>query len=152
MPLAVPTPQPDAVPSLPFVILFHHAVTAVLLCVPLGELNWCWPASCDWNVLHGVPSPASVPEHLLLLPPPPAAHPHLHWYTCVDGIVELNTMFLIARRQLPWRAARKMCSWLYWGTFIPMRCILVRCAAANGAGTGWYAVLGSGKCIVGSAP
>lgn len=29
--------QPDAVPSLPFVILFHHAVTAVLLCVPLGE-------------------------------------------------------------------------------------------------------------------
>ncbi|KAI7844909.1 hypothetical protein COHA_001557 [Chlorella ohadii] len=79
--------QPDAVPSLPFVILFHHAVTAVLLCVPL-------------------------------------AHPHLHWYTCVDGIVELNTMFLIARRQLPWRAARKMCSWLYWGTFIPMRCIL----------------------------
>lgn len=79
--------QPDAVPSLPFVILFHHAVTAVLLCVPL-------------------------------------AHPHLHWYTCVDGIVELNTMFLIARRQLPWRAARQLCSWLYWGTFIPMRCIL----------------------------
>lgn len=79
--------QPDAVPSLPFVILFHHAVTAVLLCVPL-------------------------------------AHPHLHWYTCVDGIVELNTMFLIARRQLPWRPARKLCSWLYWGSFLPMRCIL----------------------------
>lgn len=33
-------------------------------------------------------------------------------------------MFLIARRQLPWRAARQLCSWLYWGTFIPMRCIL----------------------------
>jgi hypothetical protein len=65
------------VPSLPTVILAHHVVTFVLLCVPLR-------------------------------------HPHLHWYTCVDGLVELNTFFLIARRQWHSRAARKLfrCGWL----------------------------------------
>lgn len=41
-------------------------------------------------------------------------------------------MFLIARRQLPWRPARKLCSWLYWGSFLPMRCILVGLAAQLG--------------------
>lgn len=77
--------QPDAVPSLPSVILLHHAVTFVLLCAPLR-------------------------------------HPHLHWYTCVDGLVELNTFFLIARRQ--WRTQRKLFSWLYWGSFFPLRMLL----------------------------
>lgn len=43
---------------------------------------------------------------------------------CVDGIVELNTLFLIARRCAPWRPVRTLCSWLYWGSFIPLRCIL----------------------------
>lgn len=49
-------------------------------------------------------------------------------------------MFLIARRQLPWRPARKLCSWLYWGSFLPMRCILVGLAAQLGlplTGSGW---------------
>ncbi|KAI3425329.1 hypothetical protein D9Q98_009093 [Chlorella vulgaris] len=79
--------QPEAVPSLPTVILAHHVVTFVLLCVPLR-------------------------------------HPHLHWYTCVDGLVELNTFFLIARRQWHSRAARKLFSWLYWSSFLTMRMVL----------------------------
>lgn len=73
--------------------------------------------------VHSTQAPAA---RACPMPPPAAAHPHLHKYTCVDGVVELNTLFLIARRQLPWRPARKLCSWLYWGSFIPMRCILVR--------------------------
>ncbi|EFN53634.1 expressed protein [Chlorella variabilis] len=79
--------QPEAVPSLPTVILAHHAVTCVLLCVPLKR-------------------------------------PHLHWYTCVDGLVELNTFFLIARRQFRSRTTRKVFSWLYWASFLSMRMVL----------------------------
>ena len=34
--------QPDAVPSLSLVILFHHVVTAVLLAVPLAHPHLHW--------------------------------------------------------------------------------------------------------------
>jgi hypothetical protein len=74
--------QPEAVPSLPSVILFHHAVAFVLLLFPLR-------------------------------------HPQLGTYTCWDGLVEINTLFLIARRQL--RTGRQLFGWLYWATFFPLR-------------------------------
>lgn len=77
--------EPNAVPSLPNVILLHHFVTFVLLCFPLR-------------------------------------YPHLARYTCWDGICEINTFFLIARRQ--WKSLRKPFSFLYWLTFIPMRILL----------------------------
>lgn len=77
--------EPDAVPSMPNVILLHHFVTFVLLCFPLQ-------------------------------------YPHLARYTCWDGICEINTFFLIARRQ--WKSVRGPFSFLYWATFFPLRIVL----------------------------
>lgn len=77
--------EPNAVPSLPNVILLHHAVTFVLLCFPLQ-------------------------------------YTHLATYTCWDGICEINTFFLIARRQ--WKSVRRPFTILYWATFFPMRIFL----------------------------
>jgi len=76
--------QPDAVPSLPNVILLHHVVTVVLLYFPLR-----------YNEL-GI-------------------------YTCIDGLCEINTFFLIARRQ--WPRLKDLMDLLYWLTFIPSRTI-----------------------------
>lgn len=73
---------PEAVPSLPNVILLHHVVTIGLLIFPLR-------------------------------------HPALGVFTCWDGLCEINTFFLIARRQ--WRSWRSVFSAAYWGTFFPMR-------------------------------
>ncbi|KAI8105552.1 hypothetical protein M9434_000137 [Picochlorum sp. BPE23] len=77
--------QPDAVPSLPNVILLHHAVTIVLLLFPI------------W-------------------------YNDLAIYTCWDGLCEINTFFLIARRQF--KPYRNILGIMYWATFIPMRTIL----------------------------
>lgn len=76
----------DAVPSLPNVILLHHAVTFALLCFPLR-----------------------YPEELAV-------------FTCWDGLCEINTFFLIARRQ--WKPLRRPLSVLYWATFFPLRIFL----------------------------
>lgn len=77
--------QPEAVPSLPSIILVHHATTFVLLLFPLR-------------------------------------HPQLGTFTCWDGLVEINTFFLIARRQL--RTGRQLFRCLYWATFLPLRLAL----------------------------
>eukprot|EP00887_Chlorella_sp_A99_P006037 scaffold22.g6037.t1 len=77
--------QPDCVPSLPRVILFHHAATAVLLYFPLR-------------------------------------YPELGVFTCLDGVTEINTAFLIARRH--WRGAARLFNFLYWTTFVAMRLVL----------------------------
>lgn len=76
--------QPEAVPSLPNVILAHHVVTVALLYFPLR-----------YNEL-GI-------------------------YTCIDGLCEINTFFLIARRQ--WPKLKGTMDALYWITFIPSRTI-----------------------------
>jgi len=39
-----------------------------------------------------------------------------------DGLCEINTFFLIARRQ--WKSVRKPLSALYWATFFPLRIFL----------------------------
>ena len=55
--------------------------------------------------------------------PRPTAHCLNHCSSCVqDGITELNTFCLIARRQ--WRSCRRLFSWLYWITFALMRMVL----------------------------
>lgn len=77
--------EPKAVPSRPRVILWHHAVTFLLLQIPLK-------------------------------------HPSLGVYTCYDGLIEWNTLFLIARRQFP--RYYSALNWLYWATFYPMRLVL----------------------------
>ena len=77
--------EPDALPSLPQVVIAHHIVTIALLVFPLR-------------------------------------HPEFAYFTCWDGIVEINTFFLIARRQ--WKAQRKLLNYFYWATFLPMRAVL----------------------------
>lgn len=49
------------------------------------------------------PLPACAPRPCT--PAPTHTRTHLHRYTCIDGLVELNTFFLIARRQ--WHPLRK---------------------------------------------
>ncbi len=77
--------QPTCLPSLPKVIMAHHAVTLVLLSFPLR-------------------------------------FPEFGVYTCLDALAEVNTYFLIARRQYKQWAG--VCDVLYWVTFIPFRLVL----------------------------
>eukprot|EP00884_Botryococcus_braunii_P020500 jgi/Botrbrau1/7133/Bobra.0143s0013.1 len=77
--------EPDAVPSLPSVILWHHIITFMLLLFPLFR-------------------------------------PDFANFTCWDGLTEINTFFLVARRQLPEHF--RLLNALYWITFIPFRCIM----------------------------
>jgi hypothetical protein len=52
----------------------------------------------------------------------PLKYNHLALFTCWDGICEINTFFLIARRQ--WKTLRRPLSFLYWATFFPLRIFL----------------------------
>ncbi|PSC73950.1 GTP-binding chloroplastic [Micractinium conductrix] len=52
----------------------------------------------------------------------PLRHPQLGLYTCMDGLVEWNTLLLIARRQFP-RWYRPLNA-VYWVTFYPVRVVL----------------------------
>lgn len=52
----------------------------------------------------------------------PLKYNHLALFTCWDGICEINTFFLIARRQ--WKSYRRPLSFLYWATFFPLRIFL----------------------------
>lgn len=80
--------QPECLPSLPTIVLAHHAITLVLLLFPVR-----------------------FPEYAT--------------FTCWDGLVELNTFMLIARRQLSgWPRLRKTFNRLYWATFFPLRFML----------------------------
>ncbi|CAK0782861.1 hypothetical protein CVIRNUC_006056 [Coccomyxa viridis] len=77
--------QPSTLPSLQGLILFHHAVTFLLLTFPYRN-------------------------------------PAFSHFTCWDGITEINTFFLIARRQT--RNFHRAFHWAYWLSFIPMRLIM----------------------------
>ena len=77
--------QPEAVPSLPNVILIHHVVTMILLYFPIR-------------------------------------YNELAIYTCWDGLCEINTFFLIARRQF--KQVAHIMEVLYWVTFVLSRSIL----------------------------
>lgn len=80
--------EPRAVPSKPRVILYHHAITFLLLQIPLK-------------------------------------HPQLGQYTCWDGLVEWNTLFLIARRQCSTNSrAFRLFNAAYWVSFYPVRVLL----------------------------
>lgn len=77
--------QPDAVPAMPHVIIFHHLIVLVLLAYPMRYPHFA--IFCNW-----------------------------------DGLVEINTFFLIAKRQVKdWR-------WLYtplfWISFFPTRFLI----------------------------
>lgn len=63
------------------------------------------------------PPPSPPRRSVLLLFP--LRYPHLARFTCWDGLVELNTLCLIARRQL--RFGRGVTGPLYWASFFPLR-------------------------------
>mmetsp|Transcript_6566 Transcript_6566/g.18317 ORF Transcript_6566/g.18317 Transcript_6566/m.18317 type:complete len:199 (-) Transcript_6566:322-918(-) len=77
--------QPDAVPAMPGLIIFHHIITLILLAYPLR-------------------------------------YPRFAIYSNWDGLVELNTFFLIARRQV--KEWRTVMSRLFWVTFWPTRFVI----------------------------
>mmetsp|Transcript_7954 Transcript_7954/g.29416 ORF Transcript_7954/g.29416 Transcript_7954/m.29416 type:complete len:228 (+) Transcript_7954:268-951(+) len=47
-------------------------------------------------------------------------HPETAFFTCLDGLVELNTAFLVLRRQLPYGISHAF-NVMYWITFFPLR-------------------------------
>ena len=77
--------DPNCLPSIPRVVMFHHVVTILLLSIPL-RLN------------------------------------QFHTYTCLDAVVEINTFFLVAKRQ--WPFLRQTMHWAYWISFFPLRMVL----------------------------
>jgi hypothetical protein len=50
----------------------------------------------------------------------PLRHPEYANFTCWDGLTEINTFFLIARRQVPEHF--RLLNGIYWVTFFPFRC------------------------------
>lgn len=52
----------------------------------------------------------------------PLRYPEFGSFACLDGMVELNTFFLIARRQ--WPSWASLHTTLYWCSFVPMRMVL----------------------------
>ena len=95
--------DPSCLPSMPQVVMFHHAVTVALLLIPL-RLN------------------------------------DFHKYTCLDAVVEINTFFLIGKRQWPFLRQAMHCA--YWASFFPLRMVLYPYLAwhlcHDLAGLSWY--------------
>ena len=58
----------------------------------------------------------------LLLLTFPLRHRQFGTFTCWDGLTELNTWFMIVRRQ--WGRHRQLMNRLYWLTFIPQRLVM----------------------------
>ena len=81
-----------------------------------------------WLYLYptSVPSLSNVilAHHVvtLLLLTFPFRHRDYGHFTCWDGLTELNTWFLVLRRQ--WSQHRQLWDGLYWVTFIPQRLVM----------------------------
>ena len=95
-------------------------VTAIFMAYIAFDFCWLYlyPTS--------VPSLANVilGHHLvtLALLSFPFRHRDFGHFTCWDGLTELNTWFLVVRRQ--WSYQRSLMNSLYWLTFIPLRLVL----------------------------
>jgi hypothetical protein len=81
-----------------------------------------------WIVLQPEAVPSAVAmirvHHFvtLLLCLFPLLRPEVAIFACLDGLTEINTFFLIARRQ--WKSQRVVLTAMYWSTFIPIRLML----------------------------
>lgn len=110
------------------------------LCVAgLADLVDCWnitvafTAYIVFDLLWILIVPESLPRfpliitvhHLITLAllSHPLRYPHDARFTCLDGLVEISTFFLIARRHCKGLLS-KLCNWLYWGTTIALRFML----------------------------
>ncbi|EIE22654.1 hypothetical protein COCSUDRAFT_47639 [Coccomyxa subellipsoidea C-169] len=95
-------------------------VTNVFLLYIIADFLWIYFQPETLPSLHQVILGHHVVTLLLLLFP--YRYPAFARFTCWDGITEINTFFLIARRQFP--ALYKPLHYAYWISFIPMRLIL----------------------------
>ena len=121
---------------------------ANLVCLPLlcalclaglAELVDCWLITVIFTVyivadlLWILVVPESLPRfpaiitvhHLITLAllSHPLRYPVDARFTCLDGLVEISTLFLIARRHCTgWLST--LCNWLYWGSTIALRFVL----------------------------
>lgn len=96
------------------------AVTVFLTAYIVADLLWiaveptCLPSLPKVIMAHHVVT--------LVLLSFPLRYPEFGLYTCLDGLAEVNTYFLIARRQ--YKQWATVCDVLYWATFVPFRIVL----------------------------
>lgn len=96
------------------------AVTIFLTTYIVADLVWiaieptCLPSLPKVIMAHHVVT--------LVLLSFPLRYPEFGLYTCLDGLAEVNTYFLIARRQ--YKQWATVCDVLYWATFVPFRIVL----------------------------
>ena len=134
-------------PSQPRIILWHHAITFLLLQIPLHHPQLgrytCMVRSTEgragrraggqaggWFVYRAstAATAASGPLAVSATCQRPTDHPPAALCSSInacllqDGLIEWNTFFLVARRQFPSRF--RLFNRLYWGTFYPMRLVL----------------------------
>lgn len=95
-------------------------VTNMMLSYIAADLLWVWMEPGCLPSMPGTIMVHHVVTIVLLLFP--LRFPGFHQYTCWDAIVEINTFFMIARRQCP--SLRKPLHWAYWISFFPLRMVL----------------------------
>ena len=95
-------------------------VTNIMISYIAADFLWIW---LEPGCLPSMPGTIMVHHAVtLLLLLFPLRVEGLHHLTCWDTIVEINTFFLIARRQLP--SCRGFLHWAFWLTFFPLRLVL----------------------------
>ncbi|KAL3161784.1 hypothetical protein ABBQ38_008878 [Trebouxia sp. C0009 RCD-2024] len=95
-------------------------VTNMMLSYIVADLLWIW---LEPGCLPSMPGTIMVHHAVtILLLLFPLRVEGLHHLTCWDTIVEINTFFLIARRQLP--SCRRLMHWAFWISFFPLRMVL----------------------------
>ena len=92
----------------------------MMLSYIVADLVWVWVEPGCLPSMPGTIMTHHLVTIILLLFP--LRFPGFHHYTCWDAIVEINTFFMIARRQFP--AQRKVLHWVYWVSFFPLRMVL----------------------------
>lgn len=136
---------PEAQPK-PRPYLLHDQTNLVCLpilcalCVAgLADLVDCWAITVAFtlyivvDLLWILIVPESLPRFPLIITvhhvitlallSHPLRYPVDAHFTCLDGLVEISTFFLIARRHCKGLLS-KACNWLYWGTTIALRFML----------------------------
>lgn len=101
-------------------VIDPYYVTVFLTTYILADLIWIW---LQPTCLPSLPN-VIMAHHVvtLVLLSFPLRFPEFGVYTCLDGLAEVNTYFLIARRQYKQWAG--VCDVLYWVTFVPFRIVL----------------------------
>ena len=95
-------------------------VTDVFIVYIVGDFLWIffWP--------HSLPSKPNVilGHHIVTMGLLGFAwlNPEFAKYTCLDGLTEINTFFMVLRRQT--KFARTLMHRCYWFTYIPLRLVL----------------------------